>query len=216
MNGRHFGKIALLLASVVIAIGAVGLALNGDSTPSAPMAHIEMASPAQMQQAINRLQADHEAVNRSVEQKLSEEEAKEAERVRALEASRDQAAAEARARAAALREAEQRAAALAARKAAEQAKAAELAAAKPAPKPLEAKPVEQAAVAAPAGDPLSIVPPPPVVQPKRGPIDRVIATANELTDKTLSAANTVRTFFTSAAGKLIGINTGSPRLNSAW
>jgi hypothetical protein len=65
----------------------------------------------------------------------------------------------------------------------------------------------------PVADPLPITPPAPAVTPKRGPIDQAIAKANELTDKTLAAADAVRDFVVSAAGKLIGGVTGSPSSN---
>jgi hypothetical protein len=154
-----------------------------------------------------RLQDDHAALNRFLERKQSETEAKDAAQARALEAARVDAANEAR------RKAEAAAAYEAAQAAAAQRKPADAAQPKPVPK-LEPRKPEEAVAEAPAGNPMPITP--PVVQPKRGPIDRAIATASAWTDKTLAAADAVRTFFTSAAGRLIGIERPASNLTSSW
>ncbi len=217
------GKIVFLLGAVTAVIGAAGVALKSDH---APLAKIEPASPAQMQ----RLQDDHAALNQFLEKKQNEVEAKEAERVRALDAARDQAANDARMKAEAAARAEAEADKAAAReaaiKAAAQRKAMETAAIKPvavpAPQPAPtALPLPQppAAPTTVAGE-IAPVPPmpitPQVVQPRRGPIDRAIATANAVTDKTLAAADAVRSFFTNAAGKMIGISVPPSRITSHY
>lgn len=207
-NGRHNPVLSLKVvasAAILAAIVTGGFLFPFHEPVREPLVPVERASPAQMRQAMARLQDDHDALNRFLEHKQSETEAKDAERARALDAARVEAVDEAR----------RKAEAAAAAQAAAQRKLAEAAHAKPVPKPEPRKDkVEEVVAEIPAGDPLPISP--PVVQPKRGPLDRAIATANEWTDRTLAAAGAVRSFFTSAAGKLIGGNSPSRPLQSSW
>jgi hypothetical protein len=219
-DNRIILKVFLPLAAAGAAI-AGGLLFAFHHPSGEQLVRVEMASPAQMRQAMARLQDDHESINRFLERKQSEVEAKDAAAAKALDDARDEAVNEAR------RKAEAAAAAVAAQeaalKAAAQRKAAEaaqakLAAAKPEmPKPeLRKDKPEETLAQMPAGNPLPIT---PVVQPKRGPIDRAIATANELTDRTLAAADAVRSFFVSTAGRLIGSRPSSnpsSNLTSSW
>jgi hypothetical protein len=196
-------KVVLPLVAVAIAIaGGLLFAFHGPSDE--PLVRVEMATPAQMRQAMARLQDDHDSLNRFLERKLNELEAKDAAQARALDAARDEAANEARRKAEAANDA--------ALKATAHRKLADAAQLKPAPKAEPRRP-EETVAEAPAGNPLPITP--PVVQPKRAPIDRAIATANEWTDKTLATADAVRNFFVSTAGKLIG-NRPSSNLTSSW
>lgn len=215
-NGRHNPVLSFkVLAPVAILAlaaggGALFIRLIRQQPARETLVPVERASPAQMRQAMARLQDDHDALNRFLERKQSETEAKDAEQARALEAARVEAVNEARRKAEAAAAA---AAAQAAAQAATQRRLAEAAQAKPAPKPELRKDKPEAVMAeTPPGDPLPITP--QVVQPKRGPIDRAIATANEWTDKTLAAADAVRSFFTSAAGRLIGGNSPTRPLSS--
>jgi hypothetical protein len=194
----------LVILPAALAALIAGLWLVPAQKPAPKLAPIEMVSPAQMQQAMERLNEDHEAVADLVQRQQAAEDEKEAARARALDAARDEAVNEERAKAAAA--AAVTAAREAALKAAAQRKLAEAPGkpvAHPAPK------IVQVPVEISAADPLPIAPPPPAVAPRRGPFDRAIAKANELTDKTLAAADAVRGFFMSAAEKLIGGATGS-------
>jgi hypothetical protein len=208
-NGRHTNPASRLKVMVAVATlaGATGAALLFalHEPARAPLVPVERASPAQMRQAMARLQDDHAALNRFLERKQSETEAKDAEQARALEAARVEAANEAR------RKAEAAAAYEAAQLAAAQRK---LEATAPKPEPRRPEETAVAVPATPAGSPLPITP--PVVQQKRGPLDRAIETANRWTDKTIGAAGAVVNFFTSAAGKLVGAERPSSNLSSSW
>jgi membrane protein involved in colicin uptake len=212
-NGRHnpvFRLKILAPLAILAAVVAGGLLSAFYQPESERLVPVERATPAQMRQAMARLQDDHEALNRFLERKQSETEAKDAAQARALDAARTEAAEEAR------RKAEAAAAYEAALAAAAQRKLAEAAQAKPAPKPepRKEKPEEVVAAEPPASYPMPITP--PVVQQKRGPIDRAIATANEWTDKTLGAAGAVVNFFTTAAGRLVRIERPASNLSSSW
>ncbi len=182
---------------------------------AAPPPPVETSSPAQMQQAMARLQDEHDAVNRLIERQQMAEQEKQADRAKELELAREEAANEARAKIAAAAAARE-----AAQKAAAQRKVVE-AGVKPVvrPEPHREHLPETAAAEPAAGTPLPITPP-VAVAPKRGPIDSVIVTANHLTDRTLAAADAVRGFFVSAANRIVDGVSGraapSSRLTSSW
>jgi hypothetical protein len=194
----RFILLPAVLASLLAALWLVPL--NRSAPPLEP---IEMASPAQMQEAMERINEDHEAIADFLERQQAAENRKAADRARALEAAREQAANEARIKTDA-----------ATRELGAKASAARRAAETPQPK----SPRRQEARAAdtpaegPVADPLPITPP-PAAAPKRGPIERAVAAANEVTDRTLAAADAVRSFLVSAAGRIIGGVTGTSSSN---
>jgi hypothetical protein len=194
----RFVLLPAVLASLLAALWLVPL--NRSAPPLEP---VEMASPAQMQEAMERINEDHEAITDFLERQQVAEDRKALDRAKALQAAREQAANEARMKAdAAARELAAKASA--ARKAAETS-------------PPKSPPRQEARAAdTPAesqvADPLRITPP-PAVAPKRGPIERAMAAANEVTDRTLAVADAVRSFLVSAAGRIIGGVTGTSSSN---
>src|SRR5581483_1587435 len=87
-------RIVILPAALGALVAGLWFAPAGHPVP--PLAQIEMVSPAQMQQAMERLNEDHEAVAEFLQRQQLAEEKKEGERARALDAARDEAANEAR------------------------------------------------------------------------------------------------------------------------